>query len=286
MTQRADPFRDTANWAFVGIALFVLYFGFPILVNPVIATWSLMPHIADAPEVIDAFYLGSTPVGVWWNLGLFGVYIALLWVVMRVLHSLPIVTLVGAPATALLAGVRTGLILIPLYALALGPALADSEVFRQMTTGAWLAILPLTLPLLMVQIGAEELVFRGYLQSHLRALSKHPIVWMLIPSVLFGLVHYDPTQPTYSAWIYVVWATGLGLVCADVTARHGTLGPALAIHFVNNFFALCVLASDDWLFGTSLYIWPTFGEPWTPWIPYEVLFLLTVWLATRVAIRR
>lgn len=282
----SEPFRPTASWARLAIGSCIIYYGFTLLVAPVLTVWALSPRIEANPDLADAFYDGSTPLAVRWNLALFGVYIALLWGVLKVLHRLPLITLVGPLALALRDGIKTAVSLVPLFAVVIAPALWDPDVYQQMDLAVWLSILPLTLPLLFVQIGAEELMFRGYLQRHLAALRAHPVFWMVLPSVLFGLVHYDGTQPAYSAWAYVTWATLLGLVCADITARHGTLGPALAIHFVNNFFAMCVLAADDWLFGASLYVWPTFGAPWDPWIPYEVLFLACIWLTARLAIRR
>jgi membrane protease YdiL (CAAX protease family) len=167
-----------------------------------------------------------------------------------------------------------------------GPSLLMPEAEQQFELSTWLLMLPAILPLLFVQISAEEFIFRGYLQSHLAALTANPIVWIGVPSFMFGLIHYSPDDTAYSAWIYVIWAIGLGLVCADLTARSGTLGPALAVHFVNNVGALVILAADDWLYGAALYVWPTNGEPWVPWIPFEALFLATIWLAARLALRR
>ena len=56
----------------------------------------------------------------------------------------------------------------------------------------WLGLLPLTLAFLLIQVSAEELVFRGYLQSQLAALGLHRFIWIMIPSAIFGLLHYDP----------------------------------------------------------------------------------------------
>ena len=286
MAARAAPFEENANWLVVAAACAVLWYGFLLIFTLIYSACCLHPTSAEHDAVIDAFLAGSTPGGVQLNLATFGVYIGILWGVLHVFHGLNLSNLLGPARAALKSFGRVSLILIPLYLVVLGPSLADQQVYQQMDLLAWLAILPLTLPLLFVQIGAEEVVFRGYLQSHMAALTKQPVVWLGLPSVLFGLIHYDGTQPAYSAWAYVIWATGLGLVCADVTARSGTLGPALAIHFVNNFAAMLVLASDDWLFGAALFVWPTYGAPWEPWVIFEALFLFTIWIATRLAIRR
>jgi hypothetical protein len=58
------------------------------------------------------------------------------------------------------------------------------------------------------------------------------------------------------------------------------------VHFVNNIGALVILAADDWLYGAALFVWPTYGLAWEPFIPYEALMLFTVWLTARLALRR
>lgn len=284
MMDRAAPFVPTRNWVFAGIVLGVLWFGFNFIISTAFTIWSESRAILTDPTVFDSIVSGSTPAAVRWNLALFAIYIALLLICLRVLHGLNWRPLIGPLAAAWQQFWRVSIYLMPLYAVIILPSLFLPEALPQHELGAWLLMLPVLMPLLFVQIGAEELVFRGYLQSHLAALSKSPFVWMVVPSVLFGLIHFDPYTPSYSAWSYVVWATCLGLVCADVTARSGTLGPALAIHFVNNFGALFLLAADDWLYGAALFIWPTYGQPWEPWIPYEALMLFTVWLTARLAI--
>ncbi|MEZ5685612.1 MAG: CPBP family intramembrane glutamic endopeptidase [Paracoccaceae bacterium] len=79
-------------------------------------------------------------------------------------------------------------VLIPLAALwlALLLALLNPDVGRSAPLPTVLTWLPLVLPLLVLQIGAEELVFRGYLLQQLGARFHHPLIWMGLPSVLFG----------------------------------------------------------------------------------------------------
>ena len=86
----------------------------------------------------------------------------------------------------------------------------------------WLSFLPLSLVIILGQTGAEELFFRGYLQQQLAARFASPLVWMLLPSALFGMAHFDPSNGPLVSWL-IVAATGLfGLLAADLTARTGT----------------------------------------------------------------
>lgn len=282
MEVRAAPYTGSANWGSAVITLAVLWFGFQILFSSLFALWEAS---AD-PEAINALYLGSTPAAVRWTLATFALYTAILLASMRKFHGLGLPALFGPMPRALREFSRVSVYLLPLYVFIVAPSLFLPEAQRQFSMLHWLALLPTMLPFLFIQISAEEFVFRGYLQSHLAALTANPIIWIGVPSFLFGMIHYDPTAPTYTAWAYVIWASCLGLVCADLTARSGTLGPALAVHFINNIGAMFILATDERLFGAALYVWPLNGQPWEPWVPSEALFLLCVWLCARLALRR
>lgn len=286
MRPRAARFAPTAKWASALFALAILWFGFQALFTAIYTVWAESPRITANSEAIDAFILGATPAAVGWSLAAFGLYTILLAIALRNLHHLRLTDLFGPRDAAWRQFKRVLLYLAPLFALLTIPSILDPTSFQNLSFGKWLILLPLMLPLLFIQISAEELVFRGYLQSTLAALAPSPIIWLGLPAILFGLIHYDPTAPTYSAWAYVAWAAALGLAAGDLTARSGTLGPALALHFINNIFAMLVLATDDWLFGAALFIWPTNGLPWEPWLPYEALVLLILWLACRIAIKR
>ena len=146
--------------------------------------------------------------------------------------------------------------LIPYLIIVILLVFSSQDMQPHLAIGTWLALLPITLVLLMVQVGAEELVFRGYLQSQLAALNAPTFVWILLPSVAFGLLHYDPTTTgDLAPWI-VLWAIFFGVAAADLTARYGTLGPAIAMHFVNNFAAITLMGVKDNLGGLNLYVYP------------------------------
>ncbi len=120
----------------------------------------------------------------------------------------------------------------------------------------WWMALPLSLIGLFIQTGAEELLFRGYLQQQLAARFRSPLIWCLFPSLLFGLVHYDETLPGQTIWL-VIAATGLfGLAAADLTARTGSIGAAWGFHFANNIAALTLVSLQGSLNAISLFVTP------------------------------
>ena len=120
----------------------------------------------------------------------------------------------------------------------------------------WFKWLPVALPLLFVQITAEELIFRGFLQQELAARYSSPKIWLLVPSLVFGALHWDTEQFGPNAWLLVVGTTLFGVFAADITARTGNLGAAIGLHFVNNFFALFITAIDGSMTGLGLYLTP------------------------------
>lgn len=135
-------------------------------------------------------------------------------------------------------------------------ALLSFELVPNIPIGDWLIWMPLALPLLFVQIAAEEMIFRGYLQQELAARYKSPLIWLIVPSLVFGSLHWDPDTFGPNAWLIIVSTTLFGIIAADVTARTGNLGAALGLHFANNFFALYITSMQGTLTGLSLYLTP------------------------------
>jgi uncharacterized protein len=84
---------------------------------------------------------------------------------------------------------------------------------------------------------AEELVFRGLLMPWLGG-------WgVLLQAILFGLVHAQLSGP--SRWVWVAWASAVGLVLGSMFALTGSLlGPLLA-HALINGMNLLFLQSHD-----------------------------------------
>ena len=183
-----------------------------------------------------------------------------------------------------------------LATLACGGVLALSAIIPfgytpvpNLDLGLWLNFLPLSLVIILGQSGAEELFFRGYLQQQLAARFASPLAWMVLPSALFAMAHYDPASSPTVSWL-VVAATGLfGLCAADLTARPGSIGAAWGFHFANNVVAILILSLDGTLSGLSLYVTP-FGpeaaDTLGPLLLRDMATTLVIWGAIRLAIAR
>lgn len=150
-----------------------------------------------------------------------------------------------------------------------------------LSPGTWLMVLPLALLAVLLQTGAEEILFRGYLQQQMAARFASPIAWGMVPSILFALGHFDPSTSGASTWL-IVGATGLfGLMAADLTARTGSIGAAWGFHFANNCYALLVIATNGTLTGLALYRTPySLDDPDVlAWIlPADIAAMVIGWL--------
>ncbi|WP_286197023.1 CPBP family intramembrane glutamic endopeptidase [Tropicibacter sp. R15_0] len=166
--------------------------------------------------------------------------------------------------------------------------LTGEPLLPGLSLGHWLMLLPLTIVALLIQTGAEELVFRGYFQSQLAARFANPMVWMFVPSTLFAMLHYQPEVYGSNASFLLIWSLLFGIAAADLTARTGTLGPAIALHFANNFTALALVSLYGDMSGLALWQLP-FGPEAEAAIraemPAEFLFIVIYWLAARLALR-
>lgn len=127
------------------------------------------------------------------------------------------------------------------------------EVAQLRPAGEWLIGLVPALALILMQVSAEEVAFRGYLLQQLRARFRSPLVWAVLPALVFGVLHFDAgTYGLVNACAYVLNAATMGTLAAFVTMRTGNLGAAIGLHFGNN-AALAVFGLEGELSGFSLY---------------------------------
>ncbi|WP_295512104.1 CPBP family intramembrane glutamic endopeptidase [uncultured Sulfitobacter sp.] len=239
----------------------------------------------------DDLLTGKTPVAMFILLGSFGLMTVGVVLVARLLHKRSLSSLIGPMSLAVpqFGMVVRMLVIVGAITFVLPPWGFGEDNVSNMPLGKWVLLLPLSLVAVFIQVSAEEIVFRGYVQQQLAARFKSPLVWMVLPSVLFALGHYLPEEAGENAVTIALWAAVFGILMADLTARAGSLGPAIAVHFCNNVTAILITSLPDNLSGLALYVTP-FGmedtEALRAWLPVDFALMFVSWLAARLAIRR
>lgn len=239
-----------------------------------------LQRIAQGADPWSLILLLSTFLGAWVGT----------WAAIHLFHRRRLRSLIGR-APVVLRDFTLGVVAMALVGggltLLLAPLLPDLSLRPDLSL--WLAFLPLALLGVLIQTGAEELVFRGYLQSQLAARFGHPLIYLGLPSLLFGLAHWNPAELGENAWI-VLASTGLfGLIAADLTRRTGSLGLAWGLHFANNVLAMLIVSVTGALDGLSLLQASTAGvtpEHLRPLLLGDMVLMCAVWGACRLWLRR
>ncbi|WP_340110530.1 CPBP family intramembrane glutamic endopeptidase [Pikeienuella sp. HZG-20] len=145
------------------------------------------------------------------------------------------------------AGVFSGL------GLLLGAAVFAAPGPSGLTPGAWAWSAAAAAPLILIQTGAEEALFRGYVMQQLAARFRSPLIWGAAPSLVFGLLHWSPAE---GAALVAATTACLGGVLAAVTVRTGDLFAAWGLHFGVNIGAILLVSPADYFAGLALFHWP------------------------------
>ena len=131
-----------------------------------------------------------------------------------------------------------------------------NDLINNLNYTPWITYLIWGIPLLFIQVLAEEVFFRGYLVQQLAAKYRSFLVWMIIPSLAFGFAHYDPETYGKSSFLIVGLLTVYGIFSIDLTRRTGNIGAAIGFHFANNIFTIFIFGNPKKMSGLSLFILP------------------------------
>lgn len=240
----------------------------------------------EAMSYLGTLSTGGTPTLVVLFLGMFAVPFLAAMAAAKWLHKRPGRSLFGPRVSRdfVTAVIVAGGIYVLLSLLLPLPFAPERNVPVQL----FLSFLPLALFALALQTGAEELAFRGYLQQQLAARFDHPLVWMLVPSLLFGVLHADFGDGLETAWL-VLPPTLFGLVAADLTRVTGSIGLAWGLHFLNNCSAILLMSLKGNLSGLALYTTPFTAADLSitdPLIWQEMAVTVIIWACLRLWLAR
>ncbi|MBY8976884.1 CPBP family intramembrane metalloprotease [Rhodobacteraceae bacterium NNCM2] len=118
---------------------------------------------------------------------------------------------------------------------------ASPGTMNEVDPFAWgWAVIPLFFAV-AVQSCGEELFFRGYLQQQLAARCRSPWIWLILPSVLFGLLHGGDG---WQGVAYILVTALIGIVAGVMVWRTGSLAAAMGLHLGNNFSVFVLIGPE------------------------------------------
>ena len=282
---RAEAWRTALGLVLIGaayVAAATAILGLLLrLLEPTVGRWA-------AARFVEAFVAGRTAAGLTLLLYSFVLMILPVAIVTRLLHRRPVSSLLGPVRRALRDAVRVALPILALSLVLMPLVVMSEDAGRRLGLAEWLVWLPLALPGLVFQVGAEELLFRGYLQQQLAARFRTPLAWMVLPSVVFGWLHFAPGEFGANAALVALWATLFGLMAADLTARTGTLGAAFGLHFATNFSSIFLVGLWGQLDGLALWnVVINLHDPGAvlPLLAVDLAALVVSWLLARLVLR-
>lgn len=221
----------------------------PDVARPISLVLSLAVVALWIPCIFFALWaVGLKPVGM-----LNSVTFKLRWIPMR--HALVAALVIVAAAQA-----------VSVVSVLVSGTAAESQV--TLDTGTVLFSLAAILLLVPLQAAAEEYAFRGMLAQTLGSWFRGPLVPMLVPTLIFMLLH-----------VYDIWGMlevfALGLTAAWLTYRTGGLEAAIALHVVNNISVFILLLSGVFR-ATSMS--PDAGSPISLVLTVVMLAAYSAWV--------
>ena len=281
--------RRRELWRLIPAALVILF----LYVAP-LAAFSAGLALSYGPQIADAITRrvveGGTPGAMLVMLYSFSGLMMGTMAAVRLVHRRGAGTLFGPSARETVGSfLRVIVPLAGLQVVVAAFALNAPAIRPGLSFAAFLGYLPFSLPGIFIQVASEELLFRGYLQQQLAARFASPVVWMGVPSMLFAWGHYLPSEFGPGAVVIVVWALVFGCLAADLTARTGNLGAALAFHAANNMSAMLFIGLEGNLDGLALWsMHVDFNQDlaFSVVMVADFLTMLCAWLLARLALRR
>jgi membrane protease YdiL (CAAX protease family) len=119
----------------------------------------------------------------------------------------------------------------------------------------------------------------------LAARFQSPLVWLLLPAALFGLLHWNPAEFGRDAWLVALSTALIGLLLADVTIQTGNLSAAIGLHFANNIVSLLLVSVPSPVAGFSLWIARVDPAQLRPLLLVDLSTTLAAWAAWRALAR-
>jgi len=127
-----------------------------------------------------------------------------------------------------------------------------SNFSLQFDLSSFIPLLFISLIMIPLQTSFEELSFRGYLAQGIGALTKNRWLVVLIPSIFFGLLHYDnPEVKEYGFLLMMPQYILFGAIFGLISVLDDGIELAMGVHAVNNVFLSLFVTHSSAAFQTA-----------------------------------
>lgn len=134
--------------------------------------------------------------------------------------------------------------IIGLLYLTVDYALNSTNYKLQFDATKLIPLVLLSLLFIPIQTAYEELLFRGYFTQGIAAWSKNRWVAIIIPALLFGLMHsFNPEVKEYGFWATMPQYVIFGLLFGLMTILDDGIELAMGAHAANNIFS-CLFVTN------------------------------------------
>lgn len=211
----------------------------------------------------------ASPPGILIALASFGGIWIGLWVAMRFVHREPLSALVGIDRRISRNGFVKGLIAVLITSLfsevllyCLQPEIARGPI----SLPAWLLFLVPIALLAFLQTSSEEVLFRGYLLRGLANRFRSPLVWGLVPGLLFTSLHWSSASTLAINACVLVSIGAFALLLTLLVYVTGNLGASFGAHLGNNLTGFLLISHQESYNSFALFnAKPLEGPGWTNW---------------------
>jgi len=112
--------------------------------------------------------------------------------------------------------------------------------------GKFLPYMLMAFFLVLLQITAEEVLFRHYFLHGFSRLFRFPWIAIVAQAIIFGLLHgANPEVTAYGLLTTMPFYIGMGLVLGWFSIRSKGLEIALGLHFANNIYATSMVTFNE-----------------------------------------
>ncbi|MCO6162910.1 CPBP family intramembrane glutamic endopeptidase [Flavobacterium sp. NRK F7] len=148
----------------------------------------------------------------------------------------------------------------------------------------FLLFLCLAIILIPLQTSFEEYLFRGNLMQGLALVTKSRLLSLLLPAILFGLMHMANPEVVKIGLIIMIYYIGTGLFLGILTIMDEGLELALGFHAANNLIG-ALLVTADWTAFQTHSILKDVSEPSGSFeiiLPIFVIFPILLFIFSKI----